>query len=505
MRIKQMLRLYTKGKSKSYISENLGVSRNTIAKYISIFDTTGLSYCMLKKMTDIELISLFEPSIKELSPRREHLQEEFKSLDKYLKKPGSTRLNYWEDYCTRNPDAYSYSRFCRSFSNWLKRTNPSLHIEHKAGDKMYIDFTGKKLQIVDKVTGEIKPVEVFVSVLGCSQMTYVEAVMSQKKEDFIQCVENSMWFYDGVPEAIVPDNLRSAVKKADRYEPQLNETFEDFALHYQTHVLPARVRKPKDKSLVEGAVKIIYHRIYRHLRKKVFYSLQELNKEILDLLQIYNTINFRGKDYSRNDVFVDLEKHYLLPLPKEKYEIRKYALGTVHKNCHVYLSADKHYYSVPYQYIGKKIKIKYTTNSVWIYHNYEEIAIHTRDKTRYGYTTIKEHLPSSHQYITDWNPKYFIEWAEAIGPKTSELIQHILNRKRYPEQNYKSSMGVLYLEKKVGQDRLENACSRALDYKIFNYNIVKRILVKKLDLMDDKQLEVNLPHHNNIRGNNYYQ
>ena len=370
---------------------------------------------------------------------------------------------------------------------------------------MYIDFAGKKLQIVDEISGEIKQVEVFVSVLGCSQLTYVEAVMSQQKEDFIQCVENALWYYQGVPQVIVPDNLRSAVKKSNLYEPLLNETFEHFALHYQTNILPARVRKPKDKSLVEGAVKISYQRIYRPLREQEYHDLNELNHAIRELLEQYNKVPFKGKEYSRMDIYKDLEKKYLIPLPNKKYEIQRYAIGTVHKNCHVYLSADKHYYSVPFKFISKKIKIKYTSQKVWIYHKYEQIALHDRNKIRYGYTTLKDHLPASHQFVTDWNPERFIQWAESIGPSTSLMIQHILKRKQYPEQNYRSCLGILHLEKKAGKQRLENACSRALNYQIYNYNIVKKILERGLDHIEENQLDLNLPEHNNIRGNKYYQ
>ncbi len=251
MKIKQLLRLYTQGKSKSYISTHLDISRNTVTKYIRAYLKKGLTFDEVDQMSDVGLISLFEPAIKEIPFRRHQLQDEFKTLEKELKRPGSTRWNYWENYCKNNPHAYSYSRFCVNYRQWLKQTNPSLHIEHKAGDKLYIDFAGKKLHIVDKASGEIKAVEVFVSVLGCSQLTYVEAVESQKKGDFIQCIENALWYYGGVPEVIVPDNLKSAVKKANLYEAMLNETFEDFVLHYQTHALPARIRKPKDKSLVE--------------------------------------------------------------------------------------------------------------------------------------------------------------------------------------------------------------------------------------------------------------
>lgn len=505
MKIKQLLRLYTLGKSKSYISNHLGISRNTVAKYIQAYLQKNLTYDEAECMSDVDLIRLFEPEVKQIPLRRRQLFEQYKKLEKELKKPGSSRWSFWEEYCKNNPLAYSYSRFCENFRMWQKQTNPSLHIEHKAGDKLFVDFAGKRLHIVDKSTGELIPVEVFVSVLGCSQHTYVEAVYSQKKEDFIHCIENALWYYRGVPQVIVPDNLRSAVKKANLYEAMLNETFEDFLLHYQTHGLPTRIRKPKDKSLVEGGVKIVYQRIYRHLRDQVFHNLEDLNKAIKGLLNDYNSKHFKGKDYSRIDIYNDLEKQYMNPLPATKYEIREYAMGTVHKNCHVYLSADKHYYSVPYQYIGKKIKIKYTSKNVWVYYRFEEIAIHLRDKTRYGYSTIKSHLPAEHQYVTDWHPERFMRWAAEVGPNTCHLIQHILNRNKYPEQNYKSCLGVLHLEKKVGRERLENACLRALEYQIHNYSIVKRILEKGLDLLQEQQFELTLPEHNNIRGNNYYQ
>ena len=222
MKIKQVIRLYTQGNSKSYISKHLGISRNTVTKYIMVYLKKGLVFDEVDRMSDVELIFLFDPEIKEIPLRLQQLEEEFTKLEKELKKPGSSRWNYWEEYCKNNPQAYSYSRFCVNYRQWLKQTNPSLHIEHKAGDKLYIDYAGKKLQIVDRATGEIKAVEVFVSVLGCSQLTYVEAVMSQKKEDFIQCIENALWYYDGVPQVIVPDNLRSAVKKANLYETLLN-------------------------------------------------------------------------------------------------------------------------------------------------------------------------------------------------------------------------------------------------------------------------------------------
>lgn len=381
-----------------------------------------------------------------------------------------------------------------------------MHMEHKAGDKLFIDFTGKKLHIVDRDTGELKELEVFVCILRSSQYTYVEACASQKLEDFIRCTENSLWFYGGVPKALVPDNLKSAVTKSSRYEPKVNEVFADFAEHYETAILPTRTYRPRDKAIVENAVKIIYTRVFAPLRNQVFHSMADINIAIRELLEKHNAMPFRGREYSRCSLFMEIEKGELMPLPVKRYEVKRYAQATVHKNSHIYFGKDKHYYSVPYRHIGKQVKLVYTDNIVEIYHKHERFAVHTRDRKKYGYTTLADHMPSHHRFVSEWSSERFIDWAGNIGGHCKGYIIAILEKKQHPEQSYKSCLGVLHLAKKYGRERLDSACKRASEYGAYNYNMVERILKKGWDQIDDRNDEgTKMPEHKNIRGGKYYE
>jgi transposase len=371
---------------------------------------------------------------------------------------------------------------------------------------MYVDYAGKTLQIVDKESGEVQQVQFFVAILGSSQYTYAEATMSQSKEDFITSVQNALYFYGGVPAAIVPDNLKSAVTKSNKYEPTLNETFYDFAEHYTTTILPARSYKPRDKALVEGAVKILYTRVYSVLRDKTFFSLKELNVAIREALEVHNATQLSGRSYSRHDLFNDVEKQTLSALPLNRYELKQQSFATVMLNGHVYLGEDKHYYSVPFNFIRRKVKLLYSAGQVEVYYKYNRIAVHQRVKRPFSYTTIADHLASTHKFVTEWTPERFINWAESIDDVVREFIILILDKKQHPEQAYKSCMGVLSLVKKVGEERLINACKRALEYNIHNYKIIQNILERGLDQIEkDSLLEQALPEHNNIRGKNYYK
>jgi hypothetical protein len=298
--------------------------------------------------------------------------------------------------------------------------------DHKAGDKLYIDFAGVKLSIVDKQTGELTEVEVFVAILGASQLTYVEAVNSQQKEDLIAACKNTFYYIGGVPAAIVPDNLKAAVIKSNKYEPTLNEAFADFADHYGTTILPARAYRPRDKALVEGAVKIVYSRIYAPLRKQVYSSLSELNAAIWIALETHNNQLLRGRNYSRRLQFEEVERSALAPLPVLRYEFKKQLHATVMKNGHVCLSVDKHYYSVPYRFICKKFKPLFSNSLVEAYYHYERIALHKRVKSPYNYSTDKEHLASTHRFVTDWTPDRFWEWGSSIHEDVRLYIHKIL-------------------------------------------------------------------------------
>jgi len=506
-KLRQLLRLRSKGSSILTISQLTGIARNTLKKYLNIYSKTGLTVNDIENMSDRELEEIFTQSIPpEPCDKKKLLISLFPQIEKELKRKGATRKKVWENYIRQYPDGYKHSQFKQLYNDWLKTSKPTMHIEHKAGDKMYIDFAGERLKIVDKKTGEITSVEVFIAILGASQMTYIEATMSQKKEDFITCCENSLHYFGGVPMAIVPDNLKSAVVKSDKYEPTLNETFESFAQHYSTAILPARAYKPKDKALVEGAVKIAYQRIYSSLADKTFFTLYELNFAIIKLLDEHNSTHFSGRPYSRKQLFEEIERAALHPLPLFKFEFKKQQIVTVGQNSFVCLREDKHYYTVPFQYIGKKVKILYTKKWVEIYYQYQRIAIHERTKKSFKYSINEEHLPSHHKFVTEWNPTRFINWATSISEPVKELVLKIFEKAQHPEQAYKSCMGILSFEKKVGKDRLSKACKRAIEYQSFNYMTVKKILEKGLEkeVIEENTSEQIIPSHKNIRGEKYY-
>lgn len=505
-KIRQILRLYSQERSKLLIAQQTGVSRNTIKKYLKEFSQSGLSFAEITELNDKDLEELFvHPEDKPINTKLHYLHSLFPSMDKELRKKGITRQLLWQEYKSKNIDGAGRSQFNYYFALWKKQVNPTMRIEHKAGDKLFVDFAGDKLQIIDKQTGELQDVEVFVAILGASQLTYVEAVMSQQKEDFIAACEGALHYYGGVPLAIVPDNLKSAVTKSSKYEPILNETFADFAEHYNTTILPTRAYKPRDKALVENAVRIMYTRIYAKIRGNEYFTLDELNQGIRIALEEHNQLLLTGKNYSRRQQFEEVERHTLLPLPELRYELKKQLFVTVMKNGHVSLNVDKHYYSVPYRYIGRKVKLLFSRHSVEIFYSYERIAIHKRLKSPYNYTTDKEHLASSHRFVSDWTPERFLSWAEGIHEDVRLYVLKILDRKQHPEQAYKSCVGILGFAKKVGNDRLTKACQRALGYGIYNYKTIQKILEMGLDTQMEEEESVEMPQHDNIRGEEYYQ
>ena len=510
--IREIIRMKEIGISNSQISQSLGKSRTTIIKYITAIELSGLNYRELLGFSNQYLVEFFEvgndlSNNSTIGEKHKDLYAFFPYVEKELKRVGVTRHILWKEYKQKYSEGVMYSQFCEHYKNWNKKSEGYMPVEYKAGEKLFIDYAGKKLHIINRETGEIKAVEVFVATLGASQYTYIEASFTQRIPDFLTSVQNSLHYFGGVPACIVPDNLKSAVTKANNYEPFINEQFASFSSHYNTSIMPARSLKPKDKSLVEGAVNIAYTRIYAAIRNSEFYNIGSLNTAIKELLDVYNQAPFQKKKFSRSDLFREVEKEALKPLPASMYELKEYKIGTVQKNCHVYYSIDKNYYSAPHAYIGKKIKIILTQNVVEIYYQQTRIALHSRSRIPYKYTTVKEHMPVSHTYNTDWSPEYFINWAERNGLSVKECIESILQRKQYPEQNYKSCVGILNFSTKVGKERLNNACSRALNYNAIGYNQIKNILEKGLDKQINQPSLLPSPNinHENIRGANYYE
>jgi transposase len=509
--IRQVLRLYAAGKGTKYISHATGVARNTVKKYLRQYIALQQPFEELEKMSDSQLLKAFliTDKIKVPCKRLADLEPQLPLFATMLKKRGVTKGIVYQNYLLQYPDGYKSSAFMERLNGYLDAGKPSMKIEHKAGDKMFVDFTGKKLQLVDSQSGEVQDVEVFVAILGCSQLTFAVAVASQQKEDFIRSCEKALHFYGGVPAAIVPDNLKSAVTKASRYEAQLNEDFAAFAEHYHTVGFPTRAYKPKDKALVEGAVKIIYTTIFSKIDEQVYHGLDDLNKAITLHLQAHNNRPLTGQNSSRQQLFDELEKQALQPLNPYPFELMSTQLCTVNKYGHILLGEDKRYYSVPYKLIGTRLKIKYDSKKIEVYGD-DAIMVAVHDRyTGMGkkYITQADHLASQHKYLSDWNPEKFMAMATAISQEVADYVAKILAREQYPEQSYKSCSGVLSFAKRVGNQRLTNACKRADGYGLYNYGIIDQILRSKADFiaLEEEVSDSSMPSHDNIRGQDYYQ
>ena len=500
--LKQIIQLHQRGVGIKTIARRLGISKNTVRKYLRRLTSDAV----VVTATEEELHQVLRRPDTPTQDRYEHFQSLLPYLEKELQKTGVTRQLLWQEYKRQYPDGYNHTQFCHYLRLRKQSQQVSMVQYQKAGDKLYVDFAGKKLVVVDPGSGEVSSVEVFVAVLGASQYTYVEAIRSQTKADFLRATENAVYFFGGVPQAIVPDNLKAAVTKASKYEPLLNQTYEEFAHHYDTVILPARSRKPQDKALVERTVTLVYQRVYARLRNEVFLSLRSLNEAIQDLLPYLNQAHFQGRNESRADLFAEVDQPVLRPLPQRRYEWKYYKAATVLKNYHVFLKEDSHYYSVPYRFVGKKVKMAYTASSVEVYYQHERIAVHARSRQKYQYSTQKEHMPSTHRFVSDWCPEKFTRWAARISPVVEEYINKVLASKAHPEQGYKSCIGILGFEKKVGKERLIAACQRGLAFQSYGYQVIKNILNRGLDQLEEPtETTYRPPAHQNIRGQAYYK
>jgi transposase len=376
---------------------------------------------------------------------------------------------------------------------------------HRAGDKLFLDYSGKRPSIVDPKTGEVKEVELFVAALGASGYTYAEATPSQKLRDWVASNARALEFFGGVPAALVPDCLRSAVTRGCRYEPEVNLTYQGFAEHYGTSVLPARPRKPKDKAKVEIAVQVIQRWILARLRNRTFFSIEELNDAIWELLAEVNNRLYQKLGVSRAEMFEKLDRPALRPLPAVRYHYteRKY----VRVNIDYHVEFDRHYYSVPYQLAHEQVEVRASDSTIEIVHQHKRVASHRRSARRGQHTTDPAHMPSAHRRHAEWTPSRILSWAETVGANTAELASHILRSRRHPEQGFRSCLGILRLAKTYGDERLEKACARALRIDARNYKSVKAILKNKLDQVPvEANDRCSLPqNHANLRGREYYQ
>lgn len=497
--VSQIQIMHKQGLKIKEIARNLSLSKNTVKKY--------LRNSVAKDAPETEESgSHYSQVIRENSDRFKTLEAFFPEVEALLARTGFTLNLTWQKYKLLHPDGYGHSQFCYYYQKYRSTKNAVMHFEHDYGDKLYLDYAGEKISYVVASTGEIIECEFFVAVMGGSQETFACATPTQQKADFIECVQDALEYYEGVPKVLVPDNLKSAVTKANRYDPALNNDFLEMANHYHCAVMPARGRKPRDKSLVERHVRILYTRVYAKLSEQTFFSLGALNDAIAECLETHNNTLFQGKECSRRSLFDTYEKPTLSALPTSRYELKDYVTATVMKNCHVRFGPDIHYYSVPYRYIGEKVKIAATCTTVEIFCKGARIAFHKRNRRPYLYTSCKDHLPSQHQYVSDWNPDRFIQWAGKIDPAVRNYIQKLLEQHIYPEILYRSCSGILHLEKKVGTERLIRACVLGDKLQTYNYRFIDRTLRNKTESIDmDEESNHTDILHENIRGAEYYK
>ena len=510
MDLKQLLSLHLDGLSNRDIGATLGISRNTVNGYMRQFKASGLDFRELLDLDDGSLKELFPARTTILNPRYDELMCFFEQMQQDRHHPGFTFQYHYNQYKQEANNPYSYTQFLEHYKRKYKQPKGSMKLDHQAGKELFVDFAGKKLHIVDKETGEQLAVEIFVAILPHSQYTYVQACSSQSQADFLACMANCLKFYGGVPKAIVSDNLKSAVQRASKYEPIINRNFKDFARHYDCVINPTRTYAPQDKALVENAVQLAYQRIYYPLRNMIFFTIEELNKEIRGLLEAYNQCLFQVKQSSRQELFQRVERQYLKPLPASDYELKEYRRAKVQKMGYVYFSPDKSYYSVPHRYIGKHTSIHFTKTTVEVYYNYERIALHKRCfKTTY--ITNQDHLASTHKAYNNWSPAYFKKKAQTKGEHVYEFVCGMFEHETtYPEPMYKRANGLIILAKQYGNQRLNLACKRAIQAGSFSYHRVKNILKNGLEqeVLQTELFEGNRPHipeHDNIRGAKAYQ
>ncbi|NCP78643.1 MAG: IS21 family transposase [Desulfuromonadales bacterium] len=501
-KIREVLRLvWSCNQSRRDTAQACGVGKTTVDDTINRANAAGL--CWPLDLDDEALERLLYP--KPLSPSARELKPpDWRALhDEMARHKHLTLLLLWQEYKEGDPAGYQYSQFCERYRQWRKKLDLSMRQEHRAGDKFFVDYSGQTMPVVAAETGEVRDAEIFVGVMGGSNQTYAEATWTQSLADWTDSHVRSFEFLGAVPHCIVPDNLRSAVSKTCRYEPDLNPTYAELALHYGTAIVPARVRHPKDKAKVEGGVLIAQRFILAGLRKRTFFSLAELNAAIRERLVLLNQRPFRKLPGCRQSRFEELDRPAMLPLPPTPYQYAEWKKARVHIDYHVELAG--HFYSVPHRLVKEQVEIRYTGTTVECLYKGQRVASHPRSSVQGRHTTTPEHMPRAHREFAAWTPQRIISWAGETGPATARVVENILARKAYPEHGFRSCMGVISLARRYSKERLEAACKRALSIKGVTYKSIKSILENNLD---QKALPVQmaLPAviHANIRGTDYY-
>jgi transposase len=489
--------------SNRQIAKSCNIGRSTIAEYLFRFQQAALSWPLPQDIDDNQLEQLLYPQLPAL-PAHERPLPDWSYLHQQLRQKSVTLMLLWQEYKEIHPQGYQYSQFCHRYRQWAAKIDPVMRQEHRAGEKLFVDYAGQTVPVYDLHTNQMREAQIFVAVLGASNYTYAEATWTQSLPDWIASHSRAFAFFGGVPKLVVPDNLKSAVSKACFYDPDINPTYLDLVNHYGTVVIPARVRRPKDKAKVETGVQIVERWILARLRNRQFFSLRQLNQAIAQLLADLNNKPFQKLPGSRKSAFESLDRPALNPLPSQPYQFAEWKKATVNVDYHI--EVHRHYYSVPHALIKKKIDVRITNNTIECFYKSKRVASHIRSHHKGRHSTVKEHMPKSHQKWAEWTPQRFVRWAAKIGPHTQSLIENVLNSRAHPQQGFRSCLGILRLAKGYGNDRLEAACRRALAIGGTSYRSVESILKHNLDQKPlPDQSSKNPPiEHINIRGARYY-
>ena len=506
--IREVLRLkWHKGLSNRQIAISCAISRSSVGEHITKAKKAGLCWPLPEHLDDTALEWMLytapekSQAAKMVMPSMQYLYDE-------LKRKGVTLTLLWYEYKQGNPSGYQYSYFCDQYNRWKKTLDVALRQEHRAGEKLFVDYAGQTVPITDQKTGCITHAQIFIACLGASNYIYAEASLSQNLHDWIQAHVNCFAFFGGVPEIVVPDNLKSGITNPCRYEPDVNPTYQELADHYDTAVIPARVRKPKDKAKVETGVKFAETWILAALRNHTFFSLGDLNQAIAKKLTELNNKKFQKLPTNRRQQFEKLDKPALKPLPESRYEYALWKKARVNIDYHIEI--ERHYYSVPYQLVKQQVDVRFTSRTVEVLYKNRRVASHKRSYRKGGFTTLPEHMPEKHKRYLEWTPARIIKWAGEAGPCTKKLVLEIINNKPHQQQGYRACIGIMRLgDKRYGRERLEAACSRSLAIQSYSYKSVESILKKGLDqqpLVTDSAKTQSAPAiHDNIRGKDYYR
>ena len=503
-KIGEVLRLQAQGLSQREIGQSVGAAKTTVREYLRRAALAGIRWPLPEGLDDSQLeAKLFPPPMVAAGKRRP--LPEWVEVHRELKsRRHVTLMLLWLEYRESHPDGLGYSQFCWQYRRWQGAQDVVMRLEYRGGERLFVDYAGDTVPVIDPDTGEIRSAQIFVAALGASGLLYAEASWSQDLGSWLLAHVHCFEVLGGVPEAVTPDNLRSGVSRACWYDPEINPSYLELARHYGTAILPTRIAKPRDKAAAEVGVQVVERWVLARLRHRRFFSLEELNRAIRELIEAVNGRAFRGQVTSRRDLFLELEKGALRPLPASRYEFARWKRGKLGIDYHV--EFESRFYSAPYRLARQEVEVRATSQVVEIYHKGARVASHVREYGKRRFITNPEHMPASHRAHLEWTPSRLVRWGAEAGPAVAELAEAMMRTRPHPEHGYRACLGLMQLEKRYGKERLNAACQRALLVGSPSYQSVKSILKAGLDRVPAAAgVVLAAGEHENVRGAAYYQ